>query len=299
MQIFYAMMIALLAIFKIADAYTDNYPNYFRGVITPLVTPYKNTPQKQIDWPAYEHLVQYTSSQHPSAIIAVSEVGQWDNISLGEKQKLIQTTVDIVQGSIPIYVGLGGRYDIKQIISLVKFSDYLDVSGYVITIPCFVKTEKQIIDYFHKICTNISSNIIVLDDDEKINANILNKLLSNYPNIKGLKYDQSDVAYYKKMTKAAAGRCAIFAGPEKQIKNALFNDAVGIISPGAQIYLSSLKKLEAACYANDKKKASQYQADVTQQWNKINSSGHLGPSIKKELNDNCGVHMNPRDRGNP
>lgn len=302
---FYTLFFTLIGISRINASITTNhnnegYPEYLQGVITPLVTPYLNDAQQNVDSIAYAHLTSYVADHHVSAIFAVCPIGQWNKLSLGEEERLIKTTLDAIPRTVPVLIGVSGRDDIIQILQLIQTAEDVGANGIVVAIPSYITAENVILSYIHKIASSVSSNIDIVIDDcyGVLTPKNLKLLLSANQNIKGIIISSlKDAAYTSQMATAAHRQCAILIREESAVDQAFRHGAVGVISSGAIIYPGLMNSLVRACENNDWEKAQQLQIKATAGWKFLNSFGNPAPTIKTILNDVIGIRMYPADRG--
>ena len=75
--------------------------NPFKGVITALVTPFKNN---HVDEPALRHLIDWQIENGIQGLVACGTTGESATLSLEEKKRVIQIVVEQSQKRVPVIV---------------------------------------------------------------------------------------------------------------------------------------------------------------------------------------------------
>jgi 4-hydroxy-tetrahydrodipicolinate synthase len=78
----------------------------FKGTFTALVTPFRSG---EIDFEAFEHLVEAQISSGVTGIVVVGTTGESPTLSYTEQERLIELTVGFVHGRCKVLAGTGSN----------------------------------------------------------------------------------------------------------------------------------------------------------------------------------------------
>ena len=92
------------------------------GVWLPIITPFHNG---RIDVSSYVKLIDFYIGKGISGIIPLATTGESPTIEEFEFEELLEKTIEVVNGRIPIYVGHGGNYTAKCVKQLKMIEKYL------------------------------------------------------------------------------------------------------------------------------------------------------------------------------
>lgn len=76
----------------------------FRGSITALITPFKSN---AVDQAAFDHLVEWQIDQGSHGVVACGTTGESPTLTKEEHKNIVERTVAVVKGRIPVIAGTG------------------------------------------------------------------------------------------------------------------------------------------------------------------------------------------------
>jgi 4-hydroxy-tetrahydrodipicolinate synthase len=106
----------------------------YSGIWLPIVTPFRGG---EVDIGALEHLADYYLRTEISGFIALSTTGEAPLLSETERVMVLQTLTDVVGGSLPVLVGVGGP-DTREVLREIKRYEHWDCAGYLVSAPSYV-----------------------------------------------------------------------------------------------------------------------------------------------------------------
>ena len=81
-------------------------PTPISGVWLPIVTPFLDG---EVDLESYERLLGFYLNQGIDGIIPLGTTGESPTIEPYEAEAIIDLTLELVDGRVPVYVGVGGN----------------------------------------------------------------------------------------------------------------------------------------------------------------------------------------------
>ncbi len=159
----------------------------FKGCGTALVTPFTND---GINFDELRKLIEFQILEGTDSLIICGTTGESATMSLEEKKSVIDFSVKIANGKIPIIAGTGGN-NTKEVIKLSKYAESVGANGLLLVTPYYNKTTQAgLIAHFSEIAHHVSIPIILYNVPGRTGINIEPETcleLSKIPNIVAIK----------------------------------------------------------------------------------------------------------------
>ncbi|MDT4762714.1 4-hydroxy-tetrahydrodipicolinate synthase [Sphaerochaeta sp. PS] len=171
------------------------YKNFVpRGIIPALVTPLKNS--EEVDLVSLRKLIRYQLDNGVHGIFVIGSTGEFYALSMEEKQKLIEATVDEVAGKIPVYAGTND-ITTRESIQLTKMAERCGVDAVSVLTPMFISpSPKELYTHYKAIAESTDLPIILYNNSPRTGVGIpvdtCVKLATDCQNIIGIKDSSGD-----------------------------------------------------------------------------------------------------------
>ena len=208
----------------------------FKGCGTALVTPFTND---GINFEELRKLIEFQILEGIDSLIICGTTGESSTMSLEEKKVVIEFSVKIANGRVPIIAGTGGN-NTADVINLSKYAESVGADGLLLVTPYYNKTtQKGLIAHFSEIAKNVSIPIILYNVPSRTGINIEPETcleLSKISNIVGIKEASGNISQVSKITNLCKDNLAIYSGNDDQIMPILSLGGLGVISVLSNIY---------------------------------------------------------------
>ena len=208
----------------------------FKGCGTALVTPFTND---GINFEELRKLIEFQILEGIDSLIICGTTGESSTMSLEEKKAVIEFSVKIANGRVPIIAGTGGN-NTAEVINLSKYAESVGADGLLLVTPYYNKTtQKGLIAHFSEIAKNVSIPIILYNVPSRTGINIEPETcleLSKISNIVGIKEASGNISQVSKITNLCKDNLAIYSGNDDQIMPILSLGGLGVISVLSNIY---------------------------------------------------------------
>ncbi|MEM0458042.1 MAG: dihydrodipicolinate synthase family protein [Sulfolobales archaeon] len=173
----------------------------FYGVITPLITPFKE--DLSIDLEAVRWLVRYQVSKGVHGIFPNSTTGEFVHLRKEESIDLTRTVIEEVGGKTWVLPGISSNYTDHSIELGLLFKD-LGVDGVIITPPFFFKISGGRLKlHFSRVAEKIDIPIIIYNIPAMTGINIpvslYVELAKEYSNVVGAKITYDSYTYLREL----------------------------------------------------------------------------------------------------
>lgn len=208
----------------------------FKGCGTALITPFTND---GVDFEELRKLIEFQILEGIDSLIICGTTGESSTMSLEEKKSVIDFSIKIANGKVPIIVGTGGN-NTKDVINLSKYAESVGADGLLLVTPYYNKTTQNgLISHFTEVAKSVSLPIILYNVPSRTGLNIEPETcleLSKIPNIVGIKEASGNISQVAKIANLCQDNLAIYSGNDDQIVPILSLGGLGVISVLSNIY---------------------------------------------------------------
>ena len=202
----------------------------FTGAATAIITPFKNN---QVDYDAFEKLIEWQIAQGIDAIVAVGTTGEGPTLTDAEHKEVIKFCVDKVAGRVPVIAGTGSN-DVAYAIELTKFSCEVGADAMLLVTPYYNKaTQKGLIASFTAIADASTKPCILYNVPGRTSCSIAPQTyaaLAEHPNIVAVKEASGDLSLVAKIARLCGDKLDIYSGNDDQIIPVMSLGGKGVIS---------------------------------------------------------------------
>lgn len=189
-----------------------------KGSVVPLITPRDKQDPLSIDREGLARLIEFQISGGTNVLFILGTTGEFRNLTLDQKKIVIETSIDVAQGRIPVIVGVSAP-TVPEVIRITKFAQEKGADGVVIA-PLYGDT--------YPITRTIaaSANIDrpkILYNNPSIhnNVSLLPEFLEGLPvdiRPNGIKDSSSDFKVFSSWLKLRSEQFRVFAGTYPSFK---------------------------------------------------------------------------------
>ena len=208
----------------------------FKGCGTALITPFTND---GVDFEELRKLIEFQILEGIDSLIICGTTGESSTMSLEEKKSVIEFSIKIANGRVPIIASTGGN-NTKEVINLSKYAESVGADALLVVTPYYNKTTQNgLIAHFTEIAKSVSLPIILYNVPSRTGLNIEPETcleLSKIPNIVGIKEASGNISQIAKIANLCQDNLAIYSGNDDQIVPILSLGGLGVISVLSNIY---------------------------------------------------------------
>ncbi|OOF37021.1 4-hydroxy-tetrahydrodipicolinate synthase [Rodentibacter heidelbergensis] len=203
----------------------------FSGSIVALVTPMDN--HGGIDFETLEKLVEFHINAGTDAIVSVGTTGESATLSIEENVKVIEKTVELAKGRIPVIAGTGANATSEAIV-MTKLLRDSGVAGCLSVVPYYNKpTQEGMYQHFKAIaeCTDLPQ--ILYNVPGRTGSDMKPETvgrLAQIENIVGIKEATGEVNRVTEIKKLAGKDFIVLSGDDATGLDAMKLGAEGVIS---------------------------------------------------------------------
>ena len=208
----------------------------FKGCGTALATPFT---EDGVNFEELRKMIEFQILEGVDSLIICGTTGESSTMSTEEKKAVIEFSVKIANGRVPIIAGTGGN-NTKEAIAMSKYAESVGADGLLLVTPYYNKTIQQgLIAHFTKIAESVKLPIILYSVQSRTGMNIEPETclaLSKVPNIVAIKEASGNISQVAEIAKLCQDELTIYSGNDDQIVPILSLGGLGVISVLSNLY---------------------------------------------------------------
>lgn len=208
----------------------------FIGSGVALVTPFNE--DMTVNFEKLRELIEFQIENKTDAIVVTGTTGEASTLSDLEQKEIIDKTVKIVNGRVPVIAGTGSN-NTQHSIELSQQAEKLGVDGLLVITPYYNKTNKKgLIEHFKMIANSVNIPIILYNVPGRTGMNIPLEVygeLRDVKNIVGIKEASGDITYAMNIIRLYGDRFDLYSGNDDIILPLAAIGGKGVISVLANV----------------------------------------------------------------
>ena len=225
----------------------------FRGCGTALVTPFKQ--DGSIDETALRNLVAWQVESGIDFLVPCGTTGETPTLSHDEWLQVIDITVEVVAGRVPIVAGATSNSTQDAVSKAKEVAARSGVDGILTASPYYNKpTQEGQYRHFRAIAEAVEKPIILYNVPGRTGANIepgTLARLAEVPNIAGVKEASGNISQMAEVCHSVPETFAVLSGDDAVTLPLIALGGVGIISVASNEIPREMSEMTRAALAND------------------------------------------------
>ena len=233
----------------------------FKGSIVAIVTPFDN---QKIDEAKLAELIEFQIANGTDGIVPCGTTGESATLTHEEHHQVIDCTIKVVDGRIPVIAGTGSNSTAESI-SLTKHAKAAGADGALLITPYYNRpTQKGLIAHFQAVAEAVDIPMIIYNVPSRTGVNMLPESiaeLNNVPQIVGVKEASGSLQQITELI-TLCPRLNVLSGDDFIVMPVMAVGGKGVISVVANAAPRLMANMVDAFAAGDFLKASQIQRDA-------------------------------------
>ncbi|SIQ49099.1 dihydrodipicolinate synthase family protein [Pseudacidovorax sp. RU35E] len=241
-----------------------------QGVIPPLVTPF--TADGDIDEAAYRQVIRFNLSKGVHGVCPGGSSGEGHTLTAEEFQRLLEITVEEVNGAVPIVAGIIAN-STREAIRRAKSIAHLPIAALQVT-PVhylFKPDEEATFRHFKALTEAVDIPVIIYN---VVPWNYLNpaqmiRLMKELPGVQGIKQSQGDLKLMADLVLGVPEGCKVFSAVDALLYSSFALGAHGTIAATPAALPGVCVNLWNTVQAGDHVKALEMHRSMLAFWNAV------------------------------
>jgi len=232
------------------------------GVWLPIVTPFHGG---AVDFVSYEKLIEHYLAAGISGLFPLGTTGESPTLDDEESEALIECTLGIVAGRVPVFVGIGSNATAKTLKMLRRFERF-DFAGIVSVCPYYNRPSQDgIREHFRQIAAATDKQIAIYNIPYRTGVNLANDTLlelAERSNIVGVKDSSGNLAQSIELLRRRPTGFSVMTGEDNYYYTMLAHGGDGGILASAHLATATFVSVYKRMLANDHHGARRLWSDL-------------------------------------
>ena len=219
----------------------------FKGSCTAIVTPFN---EHGVDYERLKKNLEFQYENGTSAIVVCGTTGENATHTPNEHDELVRVTERTVNGRMKVIAGIGSN-NTENALRAAENAKYSGADAVLMVTPYYNKTtQKGLIEHFSYVADRVDIPMILYNVPSRTGIGITAdtcKVLSQHPNINGIKEASGDISLAAKIRSLCGDDLYIWSGNDDCTIPLMSLGALGVISVASNIVPGAVAKLCALC----------------------------------------------------
>ena len=236
-------------------------PEWFKGIFPALVTPFVH--DEAIDEAAFRSLIRHVLPD-VNGLVPVGTTGEFVYMSMEEKRRAIEITLDEAAGRVPVVAGTGCP-STRETVALTQFAKDAGARAALVVAPYYLKPAYNEVYEHYEAVNDVGLPIILYNIPQCAGTHFrwwTAEGMAYLDNVVGIKDSSGDVPFLMALFEKIKGRISIFCGHDEIVAAALAAGADGAILASANLIPDVWQQVYAAVQSGDLAKAQALQAKI-------------------------------------
>lgn len=234
-----------------------------KGLWVPVVTPFEND---ELDMVSYEKLVNHYINEGVHGLMPLGTTGETPTLSEKEYEEIVSKTMEVVNGRVPVIIGLGGNCT-RSVIDKLKVAEKHKVQGILSVSPYYNRPDQRgIYEHFKKISESTDLDIVLYNIPYRTGRNMENETilrLSEEKNIVGVKDASGDFNKTIELLLNKPDEFSVLSGEDNLFYSSLLLGGDGGVTASAHLKTRDFIKVYDYIQNNDAKAALEIWKEIS------------------------------------
>jgi 4-hydroxy-tetrahydrodipicolinate synthase len=230
----------------------------FEGVLPAIITPFKRNSAMDLDTRGLVQNIEFLVSAGIDGIVPCGSTGESATLTFEEHEKVIELTIDKVNGKIPVVAGTGSN-NTAEAVRLTKAAKDSGADGVLVISPYYNKPNRAgLIKHYTKLA-DLDIPVVMYNVPGRTGQNLEPDLvaeLAQHPNIVAIKEASGNISQISRIIEDTRDEdFVVISGDDNMTLPIMALGGVGVISVAANIVPAPMVAMSNAMRKGDFKKA--------------------------------------------
>ena len=230
----------------------------FEGVLPAIITPFKRNSAMSLDITGLERNIEFLLSRGIHGIVPCGSTGESATLTFEEHEKVIQLTVEAVNGKIPVLAGSGSN-NTAEAVRLTKAAKDIGADGVLVISPYYNKPNRSgLIKHYTKLA-DLDIPVVMYNVPGRTGQNLEPDLvaeLAAHPNIVAVKEASGNISQISRIIEETQDEdFVVISGDDNITLPIMALGGAGVISVAANVDPARMVAMYNAIQQGDMQKA--------------------------------------------
>jgi 4-hydroxy-tetrahydrodipicolinate synthase len=210
----------------------------FEGVLPAIITPFKRNPAMDLDVQGLECNLESLLSSGVHGIVPCGSTGESATLTFEEHEKVIEITVDKINGKVPVLAGTGSN-NTAEAVKLTKAAKDIGADGVLVISPYYNKPNRSgLVKHYTKLA-DLDIPVVVYNVPGRTGQNLEPDLiaeLAQHPNIVAVKEASGNIGQISRIIEETQDEdFTVISGDDNITLPIMALGGAGVISVAANV----------------------------------------------------------------
>jgi len=221
------------------------------GIWLPIITPFVDG---AVDFVSYERMIEHYLGKGVTGMFPLGTTGESPTIDDDEMEAIVDRTVTVVAGRVPVFVGISGNATAKVVKTIKRLERYA-FPGIVSVCPYYNRPGQDgLYEHFARIAEATDRTIVIYNIPYRTSVNLANDTLlrlAERPNIVGVKDSSGDLAQSLELLRQRPKGFSVMTGEDASFYTMLAHGVDGGILAASHLKTELFVEVYERMAAND------------------------------------------------
>lgn len=207
------------------------------GIIVAMITPMRD--DESVDEAGLASVARYLIAHGVHGLFPGGSQGEFFALNTGERQQVLETTVEAAAGDIPVVAHVGA-VTTREAVALARHAERAGAGAVGACTPYFVKpNEDELYRYYADICAAVRLPVLAYDNVGRTGVplppRLIARLAAEIPNFCGIKDSSGDLTQFAEHMRLNTPGFSAFVGRDSLIYAALLHGGAGAVTATANV----------------------------------------------------------------
>ena len=264
-----------------------------RGLGVALITPFNN--DGSVDFEALSRLIDFQLDNGTNYIVALGTTAETPTLSMQENKEVSRFIVNIVNGRVPVVLGIGGN-NTAALVEELKTTDFKGISAILSVAPYYNKpTQEGLYQHYKALSEASPLPIILYNVPGRTGVNITSettlRIANDCRNVIAIKEASGNLGQIEEIIKGAPEGFSVISGDDAVTTAVIELGGIGVISVFGNAFPKEMAWLVDSALRGDSKNAREkMEADFSDLFHLIFVEGN--PAGVKSILSQKGMIIN-------
>jgi 4-hydroxy-tetrahydrodipicolinate synthase len=211
----------------------------FSGVYTALVTPFSED-GSAIDFEALDALIEAQIAAGIAGLVPCGTTGEAPTLSDAEQRQVIERTVRVTRGRIPVVAGTGS-FSTEKTIRASRTAFEVGADAVMVVMPYYSRpTQAGLVEHVTRLAASIKESIVLYNIPIRtgvdLSAEATEAICERSPNVVGIKDATGNVVRCQELVRRLGDRLAVMSGDDALTLPMMACGARGVVSTTSNLF---------------------------------------------------------------
>ena len=234
-----------------SDFHMNRSSRAISGIWLPVITPFLDG---RVDLPSYERLIAHYLAAGVTGVFPLGTTGESPTLDEDEMEAIVERTLHVTAGRVPVFVGVGGNATAKVVKTLRRLQGH-SFDGIVSVCPYYNRPSQDgLREHFTRIAEATDRPILIYNIPYRTSVNMSTDTLlelARLPNIVGVKDSSGSLVQSLDLLRRRPDGFAVMTGDDPSLYTMLAHGADGGILASSHLATELFVGVYTRMAAND------------------------------------------------